>query len=74
MQSIEKACNAFLQGLDELQSYVLLRRWAQDEGVTFTDAGLSQRQRASIQTAFFTERNYIYSCLACLLQPRSGNA
>ena len=61
-----------MQGLDELQSYVLLRRWLQDEGETLTGDGLTHGQRSQIQGAYFAERNYLYSCLGCLLQAKEG--
>ena len=62
----------YVQDLDELQSYVLLRRWLQDEGEILTGDGLTHRQRSMIQAAYFAERNFIYSCLGCLLQAKEG--
>ena len=61
-----------MQGLDELQSYVLLRRWLQDEGDILTGDGLTYRQRSSVQAAYSAERNSIFSCLGCLLQAKEG--
>ena len=60
------------QSLDELQAYILLRRWLTDEGEVIVDTGLSAQQRRSLQAYYFSERNYILRCLDGLLQFGSG--
>ena len=62
------------QGLDEVQSYILLRRWLSEERDTVIGEALSQQQRASLQAFYFNERIWLLRSLDYLLQLEPGES
>ena len=63
-----------LQELDEIQSYILLRRWLSEERDIIIGEALSQQQRASLQASYFNERIWLLRSLDYLLQLDPGES
>lgn len=72
LQVCHQVCDFFLvQGLDEVQAYILLRRWCQASGADIADEGLSLDQRMELCISYFTERSCLLTCVEYILQSQA---
>ena len=62
-----------MQGVNEAQSYVLLRRWVQQQGLEPKDAQLGPEVLQQVTAYYCTERSRLLRCIEAVLLPGTNS-
>ena len=60
-------CGTNLQGLNEVQAYILLRRWVQEQGQQPKDVQLEFNWLLQLTAYYATERSRLLRCIEAML-------
>ncbi len=61
-----------VQGLNEVQAYILLRRWVHEQGQQPKDVQLDPDWLLQLTTHYCTERSRLLRCIEAFLSPGTG--